>query len=116
MTQGAAVLRHPRDPDLAQSSKATAVLLLGMVAVATGGLIGGVIPATVALLLARSARAEIVEAKGYLTGTRVLRIGVRLAWAGILLAITAVVIASIVGILHLATTRGGPDHFAPGTN
>ena len=67
------------------------------------------------MLLARSARADMIEAKGYLTGVRMIRVGTRLAWLGIVLALAAVVVASVIGILHLGAARSGTD-FAPGTN
>lgn len=108
-------LRHPLDPDPTRCSKAGAVLALGIVAAITGFFIGGVIPATIALVMARSARADMIEAKGYLTGVRMIRVGTRLAWLGIVLALAAVVIACVIGILHLAAARSG-THFAPGTD
>ena len=64
--------------------------------------------------MARSARTDMIEAKGYLTGVRMVRIGTRLAWLGIVLALAAVVIASVIGILHVASRRR--TNFAPGTN
>ena len=97
------------DPEPAPSSKARAVFALGVVAFLTGALIGGVIPATIALLLARQVRREAYAAGGYLTGSAWVRRGQRLAWAGIVLALTALVVASIVGLLHLAATPGGQD-------
>ena len=108
-------LRHPQDPDPAPSTKATTVLGLGVVAVLTGPLIGGVIPATAALLLAREARGEILAAQGFLIGGRRLRVGVRLAWAGILLALAAMFVAGLIGLLALAHPSGGHD-FAPTVN
>ena len=69
---------------------------------------------TLALILARSARADMIAAKGYLTGVRMIRVGTWLAWAGIVLALTALVIASVIGLLHVATTHTA--HFAPGTD
>jgi (hydroxyamino)benzene mutase len=108
-------LRHPLDPEPVRSTKAVAVLALGAVAALTGFFVGGLIPATIALVIARSARSEMIAAKGYLTGVRALQTGVRLAWVGIVLAATALVIASIIGILDVATSPGG-THFAPGTN
>jgi hypothetical protein len=108
-------LRHPLDPEPIRCTKAGAVLALGVVAALTGFFIGGVIPATIALVLARSARADMIEAKGYLTGVRMLRAGTRLAWLGIVLALTALVIASVIGLLHVAAARGGA-HFAPGVD
>jgi (hydroxyamino)benzene mutase len=114
MTETAQAIRHPLDPDPVRCTKAGAVLALGIAAVITGFFIGGVIPATLALVLARSARADMTEAKGYLTGVRMIRVGTRLAWAGIVLALTALVIASVIGLFHAAATHG--THFAPGTD
>jgi hypothetical protein len=100
--------RHPRDPDPTRSTKANAVLALGVVAALTGGLVGGLLPATVALLLAREARADIAAARGFLVGTSRVRLGVTLAWTGIALAAAALVAASIMGLLNLAGP-GGQD-------
>ena len=108
-------LRHPLDPEPVRSTKAVVVLALGAVAAVTGFFVGGLIPATIALVIARSAKADMISAKGYLTGVRPLQIGVRLAWVGIVLAAAAIVIASIIGILDVASSPGG-THFAPGTN
>ena len=107
--------RHPLDPDPVGSTKARGVLALGIVAALTGFFLGGLVPATLALLLARQARAEQVAAAGFLTGGRALRVGVALAWVGIVLAATALVIASIIGLLHFAGSRSGPD-FGPNVN
>ena len=114
MTQTAETLRHPLDPDPIRCTKAGAVLALGIIGALTGFLIGGAIPATIALILARSARTDMIEAQGYLTGVRMIRIGTRLAWLGIVLALAALVTASVIGILHLAGAHN--THFAPGTN
>ena len=76
--------------------------------------LGGLVPATLALLLAREARRERMASAGYLTGGRSIRVGVALAWVGIVLAATALVIASIVGLLHYADSRG--SDFAPNVN
>jgi len=103
------------DPDPAPSSKARAVFALGLVGFLTGAFVGGVIPATVALLLARQSARQAYVADGYLTGSAWVRRGRRLAWAGIILALTTLVIAAIAGLLHLAGSPGGPD-FAPGTD
>jgi (hydroxyamino)benzene mutase len=101
-------LRHPADPDPARASKATAVYALGVVAVLTGPFVGGVIPATIALLLAREARADLHAAQGYLIGTRRYERGVTLAWTGIVLALAAIVVAVIRG-LYLWALTGGTD-------
>jgi (hydroxyamino)benzene mutase len=111
----APLTRHPLDPDPAPSTKARAVFALGLLGFLTGPFVGGVIPATIALLLARQAARDAFAAKGYLLGSAWIRRGRRLAWAGIVLAITALVVASIAGLLHLASTPSGPD-FAPGTD
>jgi hydroxylaminobenzene mutase len=103
------------DPDPAPSTKARAVFALGLTGFLTGAFVGGVIPATIALLLARQAARQAYAAGGYLTGSKWIRRGHRLAWAGIVLALTALVVAVIAGLLHLAGTPGGAD-FAPGTD
>ena len=97
-------LRHPADPDPVRSTKATAVFVLGIVAVVTGPFVGGVIPATIALLLAREVRRELHEAGGYLVGTGRYESGVRAAWTGIVLAVAAVVLAVIRGLYLWAST------------
>jgi (hydroxyamino)benzene mutase len=103
--------RHPLDPDPARSTKAAAVLALGVAAVVTGPVVGGVVPATLGVVLARQARNDIVAGHGYLTGARHLRIGLTLAWIGIALAATALVIASVIGLISLANgvTQDFPD-------
>jgi hypothetical protein len=109
MTTQVPPMRHPLDPDPVRSTKSGAVLALGVLATVTGFFLGGLVPATLALLLARQARAEMVASKGFLTGDRALRAGVALAWAGIALAATGLVLASIIGLLHLAES-GGHDY------
>ncbi len=94
------------DPEPAPSVKARAVFALGLVAFLTGAFIGGVIPATIALLLARQTHRQQFAAGGYLTGSVWLRRGRRLAWAGVILALTALVVALITGLLHVAGTPG----------
>ena len=89
--------------------------MLGLAGFLTGAFVGGVIPATVALLLARQSAREAFGAKGYLTGSAWIRRGRRLAWAGLVLALATLVVAVIAGLLHLASAPGGPD-FAPGTD
>ena len=107
-------IRHPLDPEPVRCSKAVAVLVLGIAATLTGFFLGGLIPATIALLLARSAKADMIAANGYLTGVRMIRVGTRLAWTGIVLALTALVILSVYGLFQVA--GGSGTHFAPGTD
>ncbi|MEV4638306.1 hypothetical protein AB0J80_13225 [Actinoplanes sp. NPDC049548] len=97
------------DPEPAPSTKARAVFALGLTAFVTGAFVGGVIPATLALLLARQVAREQFAAGGYLTGSKWVRRGRTLAWAGIVLALTALVVATIAGLLHLASAPGGQD-------
>jgi hydroxylaminobenzene mutase len=98
--------RHPLDPDPVRSTKASAILGLGVLAVVTGPLLGGLIPATLALLMARDTHRELVAADGFLLGARRLRLGVRLAWTGIVLAIATLVVLIIMALLHYARSRG----------
>jgi hypothetical protein len=103
--------RHPLDPDPVRSTKATAVLALGIAAVVAGPLVGGVIPATVGLALARQARGDLVAGRGYLIGGRRLRTGLILAWIGLALATAAVVLAAVAGLVSLVngTAQDFPD-------
>src|SRR5262245_30257028 len=94
--------RHPLDPEPARSTKAAAVLALGIAAVITGPLLGGVIPATLGVLLGRQARGDLIAARGYLTGGRSLRIGLILAWTGLALSAAALITASVFGLIALA--------------
>jgi hypothetical protein len=94
--------RHPLDPDPVLSTKAGAVLALGVVAALTGAMVGGLVPATIALVLAREVRADLRGAGGFLVGNQRLRVGVALAWTGIVLALAALVVATIAGLLHFA--------------
>jgi (hydroxyamino)benzene mutase len=108
-----AVARHPLDPDPVRSTKAAAVLALGVAAVVTGPVVGGILPATLGLVLARQARSDLIAGEGYLTGARHLRLGLTLAWIGIGLAMTALVIASVIGIISLASPS---NHDFPATS
>jgi hydroxylaminobenzene mutase len=103
------------DPEPVPSTKARAVFALGLVGLLTGPLVGGVIPATLALLLARQSARQAYAAGGYLTGSAWIRRGQRLAWGGLVLALAALVVLLIAGLLHLAAAPGGQD-FAPGTD
>jgi hypothetical protein len=101
--------RHPDDPDPVRASKARAVWWLGLVAALTGPLIGGLVPGTVALLLAAQFRRDAHPAAGFLTGAAQVRRGELLAWTGILLAAAAMVAATLVAVLRLANTPHGPE-------
>ena len=101
--------RHPLDPEPVRSTKARVVFALGVVALLTGPFVGGLVPATVALVLVRQARREAYAARGFLTGGAWLRRGEWLAWTGFVLAVTALVTAVVLGLLHVAQTPAGQD-------
>ncbi|MCM0673797.1 hypothetical protein NCC78_03600 [Micromonospora phytophila] len=104
--------RHPLDPDPARATKARAVFALGLIAALTGLFVGGLVPATVALQLARQARREAYASGGFLTGAAWLRRGERLAWTGLVLVAVSVVAAVVIGVVRLADASYGQD-FAP---
>ncbi len=104
--------RHPQDPDPVRSTKARAVFALGLFGALTGLFVGGAVPATVALVLARQARREAYLSGGFLTGAAWLRRGERLAWTGLLLTIVVVTVLLVVGVIRLAEAPYGQD-FAP---
>lgn len=106
------VSRHPLDPDPVRATKARAVFALGLFGALTGLFVGGVVPATVALVLARQARREAYLSGGFLTGSVWLRRGERLAWTGLVLTAVVVVVAVVIGVVRLAEAPYGQD-FAP---
>jgi (hydroxyamino)benzene mutase len=108
-------VRHPLDPDPVPSTKALATLVLGVFGLATGIVIGGAVPAIVALVLARQARRDLVAAGGFLTGTRRVRVGVACAWAGIVLAVAATVALAVRGI-YVINQGPRPRNYGPDFN
>ena len=104
--------RHPLDPEPVRSTKAATVLVLGLLAVLTGPVAGGLVPATLGLLLSREARAELAQARGYLTGARQLRAGEVLCWVGLGLGALAVV-GTIVALLIAYANGVGSGHDVP---
>jgi hypothetical protein len=101
--------RHPTDPDLVRSTKAAAVLALGVAAVVTGPLVGGIVPATIGLLLAQEARKDLVASRGYLINVRQLNLGRLLAWVGIGLAVASLITASVIGLISLVDGAAAYD-------
>ena len=74
-------MRHPDDPDIAPNSKAAAAFCLGVLGAVTGLVLGGLIPATIALLLARQARADIDAGAGLAHRAPAAAVG-RSGWPG----------------------------------
>jgi (hydroxyamino)benzene mutase len=110
-----AQVRHPLDPEPVRATKAAAVFALGLIGALTGIFVGGLVPATLALILSRQARREAYEARGFLTGLPLIRRGERLAWIGIALAATAIVVSAVIALYRFANSPGGQD-FGPGVN
>lgn len=102
--------RHPADPQPMPATRSHAVWWLALLAVATGPLLAGVVPATVALILAGQFRRESRRSAGFLTGVARVRRGERLAWAGITLAVAGVSVAAAVGLLLVATAPPEPAY------
>ena len=89
------------------------MLVLGVVALVTGPLVAGAVPAAVAVALARQARADLIAGQGYLTGAQRLRQGELFALIGLGLAAVSLVVAAVAAIL---TVAGGPiPHDFPDT-
>ncbi len=108
-------VRHPLDPDPVRATKAPVVFALGLIGALTGVLVGGLVPATVALVLARQAKREAYAARGFLTGYPLVRRGEQLAWLGIALAATAIVVVAVVALYRFANSPAGQD-FGPSVN
>lgn len=115
MTTSPAALRHPLDPEPVRSTKAGTVFALGLVALVTGPFVGGLVPASIALALAAQARREAFHSQGFLTGAVWLRRGEKLAWIGVALAATSLVVAIVIGVVDFAGAPMGHD-FAPGVD
>jgi hypothetical protein len=115
VTTSPAALRHPLDPEPVRSTKAGTVFALGLVALITGPFVGGLVPASIAIALAVQARREAYHSGGYLTGAAWLRRGEKLAWVGVALAATSLVVAIVIGVVDFAGHPAGQD-FAPGVD
>ncbi|MFG1926276.1 hypothetical protein [Cryptosporangium sp. NPDC048952] len=100
--------RHPADPDEAPSSKAWAVLALGVVGVLLMLCGGGLVPGLAGLALVRPARSEIAAAAGFLTGGKALRTGEILSWIAV--AVSAIVIVVVVIGLLIGSVGNGPSY------
>lgn len=97
-------MRHPDDPDIVSDSKAAAAFCLGVLAAVTGFMVGGLVPATIALVLARQASTDLDTGAGWRAGDRYLHWARRLAWTGIGTAVCAIVLIVVVRLLQDAGT------------
>jgi (hydroxyamino)benzene mutase len=104
-------MRHPDDPDTAPDTKAVAAFCLGLLGAATGWVLGGAIPATIALVLAGQGARELREGEGWRTGARFVTWARRLAWTGLGLAVISLVV--LVSIHLLQDASAGQQDFPP---
>ncbi|WP_144121748.1 hypothetical protein [Catellatospora sichuanensis] len=103
--------RDPADPEPVADSKATAAFGLGLLAAVTGPAVGGIVPATVALALARQAREELQAGEGWRTGAGRVLWAERLAWLGLVLAGLSLVALTVW--LFLRGVHFGTQDFPP---
>ncbi|WP_155374077.1 hypothetical protein [Catellatospora vulcania] len=103
--------RDPADPEPVADSKATAAFGLGLLAAVTGLAVGGIVPATIALALARQAREELHTGEGWRTGAGRVLWAERLAWLG--LALAALALLALTVWLFLRGVRFGTHDFPP---
>lgn len=108
--------RHPLDPDPVPSTKAMAVQWLGILALALSPVLAGVVPAALALLMARETTAQMRASEGFLTGVRALHIGVRLARMALLVVVAVLVVAVVVALLRSGGAGSGTVHYSPDVN
>lgn len=108
--------RHPLDPDPVPATKAQAVRWLAIVALAFSPVLAGVVPAVVALVMARETVEQMRASGGFLTGTGPLLSGVRLVRLALLVSVAVVVIGVAVALLRLGGSPSGGVHYGPGVN
>jgi hydroxylaminobenzene mutase len=109
--------RHPLDPDPVRSTKAMAVLALGIVALPLALVVAGAVPAALALLLARDTAAEMRASEGFLTGGRYLLLGVRLARVALLVVVAVVLLGIVLALFGSGGGSGGAGpSFGPDVN
>lgn len=93
-------MRHPDDPDTVPDTKVVAAFCLGVLGAVTGLALGGAVPASIALVLARQGGRELEDGEGWRTGARYLVWARRLAWVGLSLAVTSLVVLVAVRLLQ----------------
>lgn len=87
-----------------------AARLLAAVGIALSPFVGGVIPALIALVLARQAEADIRASEGFLLGASRLPSIRRLSWIAIGISAAVVVAVVLVGVVSLARDAGDPSY------
>lgn len=102
-------MRHSDDPDTTPDTKVLAAFCLGVLGAATGLALGGAVPATVALVLAKQGARELQEGEGWRTGARYLVWARRLAWLGLGLTAISLAILSAVWLLEDAAVPDFPS-------
>jgi hypothetical protein len=99
-------------PPRPTSSRASTVLVLGIVALVTFftfcGL--GVVPAIIALVQAPAARREIAASGGALDGSGQVRAGVIMSWVTLGLAVLAIVLVVVVIAVAVSVSDGPTVH------
>lgn len=86
------------------SGKAIAIMVLGITSLVLFCAYGvGIIPAIVALAMARGTKREIAQSQGQIGGANLLSAGVVCSWVTVGLAIAALVIIGIILIVMAAT-------------
>ena len=119
LTSGGAATahRHPMDPDPVRSTKAMAVLALGIIALPLALVVAGAVPAVLALLLARDTEAEMRASGGFLTGGRWLLLGIRLARIALLVVVGVVLVWIVVKLFGSGGGGGGAaPSYGPNVN
>jgi len=92
------------------SSKARAVLALGILGVCLMLCGGGAVPGVLALVLSGPARAEIDASEGFLTGSGMIRAGRALSWVAVVVGAAVLVGVSVLALLGLGDTAPAPTY------
>lgn len=101
---------RPPDPEPRRSSKATAVLVLGILGVCLMLCGGGAVPGALALAMSGPARAEIEGSEGFLTGSGMIRTGRVLSWVAVVVGAMVLVGIAVLALLDLADRGSTPTY------
>jgi hydroxylaminobenzene mutase len=103
-------LEHPLDPEPVTSTKASAALVLSILALLLTLCGGGWVPGLAALVLIPPAREEITASAGYLTGSGALRAAKVMSWIAVGLSAVLVVGLAVWWLLGWGTADPLPDY------